>query len=158
MLAALRRTLPSRRANMGSIWSTVYFSTMNLLSGNMHAEPGLKTYGAGAGYFIVRTQGTPKQLTMRELITSRCPSLMKEFRPAWWLPKYVYPLHVDTCVQRPNFISGHLQTFYCVLGDFSKVDKVVYDRYAFLEPCILGYLHHPASGSTCVSKVEQPCK
>ena len=24
--------------------------------------------------------------------------------------------------------SGHLQTLYCVIGDFSKVDKVEYDR------------------------------
>lgn len=26
--------------------------------------------------------------------------------------------------------SGHLQTAYCVFGDFSKIDKVIYDRYA----------------------------
>jgi hypothetical protein len=26
--------------------------------------------------------------------------------------------------------SGHLQTLYCVLGDFSKRDKLVYDRQA----------------------------
>jgi hypothetical protein len=27
-----------------------------------------------------------------------------------------------------NAISGHMQTLYCVLGDFSKIDKIVYER------------------------------
>lgn len=47
---------------------------------------------------------------LRRFVETRCPSLFKPFHPAWWLK------------------SGHLQTMYCVLGDFSKIDKVEYDR------------------------------
>ncbi|KAI0637069.1 AB-hydrolase YheT [Trametes polyzona] len=51
-----------------------------------------------------------ERITLRDFIQTRCPSLFQEFRPAWWLR------------------SGHLQTAYCVVGDFSKIDKVEYDR------------------------------
>ncbi|KAH9944761.1 AB-hydrolase YheT [Amylocystis lapponica] len=51
-----------------------------------------------------------KQVSLRQFVEARCPSLFRPFRPAWWL------------------FSGHLQTAYCVMGDFSKVDKVEYDR------------------------------
>ncbi|KAI0082681.1 AB-hydrolase YheT [Panus rudis PR-1116 ss-1] len=51
-----------------------------------------------------------QQITLHELVKARCPSLFREYRPAWWLA------------------SGHLQTLYCVVGDFSNVDKVEYDR------------------------------
>ncbi|KAI0361988.1 AB-hydrolase YheT [Trametes cingulata] len=51
-----------------------------------------------------------ERVTLRDFVQLRCPSLFKEFRPAWWLR------------------SGHLQTAYCVVGDFSKIDKVEYDR------------------------------
>ncbi|KAJ7709929.1 Alpha/Beta hydrolase protein [Mycena rosella] len=40
----------------------------------------------------------------------RCPSLRAKFSPVWWLN------------------NGHLQTLYCVLGDFSKTDRVQYNR------------------------------
>ncbi|KAJ7449786.1 Alpha/Beta hydrolase protein, partial [Mycena latifolia] len=40
----------------------------------------------------------------------RCPSLRSKFSPVWWL------------------CNGHLQTLYCVLGDFSKTDKLQYNR------------------------------
>ncbi|PCH35624.1 AB-hydrolase YheT, partial [Wolfiporia cocos MD-104 SS10] len=48
--------------------------------------------------------------SLRTFVESRCPSLLEEFLPAWWL------------------FNGHLQVAYCVLGDFSKIDKVEYDR------------------------------
>ncbi|OSD01613.1 AB-hydrolase YheT [Trametes coccinea BRFM310] len=51
-----------------------------------------------------------EKVSLRDFVRFRCPSLLKEFRPAWWLR------------------SGHLQTAYCVVGDFSKIDKVEYDR------------------------------
>ncbi|KAI0736968.1 AB-hydrolase YheT [Fomitopsis betulina] len=43
-------------------------------------------------------------------IAARCPSLHREFSPAWWL------------------FNGHLQTAYAVIGDFSNIDRVEYDR------------------------------
>ncbi|KAF8136337.1 AB-hydrolase YheT [Boletus edulis] len=49
-------------------------------------------------------------ISLQELVEKRCPSLHSKFRPAWWLP------------------SGHMQTLYSVVGDFSHRDKVNYKR------------------------------
>ncbi|KIL00421.1 hypothetical protein PAXRUDRAFT_821713 [Paxillus rubicundulus Ve08.2h10] len=49
-------------------------------------------------------------ISLQEFVQKRCPSLRSGFQPAWWLP------------------SGHLQTLYCVFGDFSQRDKVTYKR------------------------------
>lgn len=49
-------------------------------------------------------------VSIRTLLETRCKSLFTEFRPLWWLS------------------NGHLQTMYCVLGDFSKNDCMWYDR------------------------------
>ncbi|PFH54375.1 hypothetical protein AMATHDRAFT_135563 [Amanita thiersii Skay4041] len=51
-----------------------------------------------------------EKASLRELLETRCPSLFTAFSPAWWL------------------FNGHLQTFYCVLGDFTKIDHVLYRR------------------------------
>ncbi|KAH9834040.1 AB-hydrolase YheT [Rhodofomes roseus] len=48
--------------------------------------------------------------TLGSLIEHRCPSISRHFKPIWWL------------------FSGHLQTAYSVVGDFSKVDTVEYER------------------------------
>ncbi|KAI0318948.1 AB-hydrolase YheT [Amylostereum chailletii] len=53
---------------------------------------------------------TDGRRTIRDLVQEFCPSLFTPYAPPWWL------------------IGGHMQTLYSVLGDFSKVDKVVYDR------------------------------
>lgn len=44
------------------------------------------------------------------LVHSICPSLKLPYNPPWWLR------------------NGHLQTGYCVIGDFSNVDQIVYHR------------------------------
>ncbi|KAF8798005.1 AB-hydrolase YheT [Phlegmacium glaucopus] len=49
-------------------------------------------------------------ISIRTLLETRCKSLFSDFRPLWWL------------------FNGHLQTIYCVLGDFSKNDCMWYDR------------------------------
>jgi len=51
-----------------------------------------------------------EQISLRTLVESRCQSLFTEFHPIWWL------------------FNGHLQTIYCVLGDFSKNDHMWYNR------------------------------
>ncbi|TDL27452.1 AB-hydrolase YheT [Rickenella mellea] len=64
-------------------------------------------------YLSVHSQDDPnntERTTMTAFLETHCPSLFKPFHPAWWLN------------------SGHLQTAYCVFGDFTKVDKIVYDR------------------------------
>ncbi|KZT26218.1 AB-hydrolase YheT [Neolentinus lepideus HHB14362 ss-1] len=48
--------------------------------------------------------------SLRDVIEGHCRTLLEEYRPVWWLP------------------GGHIQTGYCVVGDFSTVDKVDYDR------------------------------
>ncbi|KAF8959066.1 AB-hydrolase YheT [Flammula alnicola] len=51
-----------------------------------------------------------EEVSIKTLLETRCPSLFSEFRPIWWLP------------------NGHLQTIYCVMGDFSKNDRMWYNR------------------------------
>ncbi|KAJ7678864.1 Alpha/Beta hydrolase protein [Mycena polygramma] len=52
--------------------------------------------------------------TLQELLQSRCGSLFSAYRPLWWL------------------FNGHIQTLFCVLGDFSKTDQVWYYRQHLL--------------------------
>ena len=68
-----------------------------------------------------------EKVSLWTLLDLYCPSLLSEFRPAWWLFKRVHTLFFSCCyvlTQR----SGHLQTLYAILGDFSAVDQVTYDR------------------------------
>ncbi|KXN82096.1 hypothetical protein AN958_03254 [Leucoagaricus sp. SymC.cos] len=51
-----------------------------------------------------------EQRSLRELVETKVSSVLKDFRPLWWL------------------FNGHFQTIYCVLGDFSKHEKVWYKR------------------------------
>ena len=63
----------------------------------------------------VRTVDSVKRiesLSFAEFLKSRCPSLFAPFTPPWWLG------------------NGHLQTCYCVVGDFSQVDKVCFSSRA----------------------------
>ncbi|KZT68995.1 AB-hydrolase YheT [Daedalea quercina L-15889] len=54
--------------------------------------------------------GEESNEALDEFIAARCPTLCREFSPPWWL------------------FNGHLQTAYAVMGDFSKIDRVEYDR------------------------------
>ncbi|KAF8654098.1 hypothetical protein AX16_003631 [Volvariella volvacea WC 439] len=49
-------------------------------------------------------------ISLRELVESKCSSLFTPFRPVWWL------------------FNGHLQTIYCVLGNFKKSHRMQYNR------------------------------
>ncbi|KAI0273609.1 Alpha/Beta hydrolase protein [Gloeopeniophorella convolvens] len=59
---------------------------------------------------IETPEGTSGKISVHALLQSYCPSLFTSFQPAWWL------------------FNGHLQTAFSVIGDFSQVDRVVYDR------------------------------
>lgn len=48
--------------------------------------------------------------TIRHFLETHVPSLYEPYSPTWWLP------------------GGHAQTGYVVAADFTKVDKVVYER------------------------------
>ncbi|PPQ78077.1 hypothetical protein CVT25_015611 [Psilocybe cyanescens] len=54
--------------------------------------------------------GDTEQVSIKVLLETRCKSLFSEFHPLWWLP------------------NGHLQTIYCVFGDFSKSDRMWFHR------------------------------
>ncbi|KAF9053653.1 AB-hydrolase YheT [Hymenopellis radicata] len=49
-------------------------------------------------------------VTIQEAISTCCKSLFEKYRAPWWL------------------FNGHLQTIYCVIGDFSRVDQIKYRR------------------------------
>ncbi|PVG02597.1 AB-hydrolase YheT [Serendipita vermifera] len=49
-------------------------------------------------------------VSIAEFVQKYCPALFSGFKPSWWLP------------------NGHAQTAYCVMGDFSQIDQVTYQR------------------------------
>jgi len=49
-------------------------------------------------------------MDIRTFLQSRVPGLYQEFSPTWWLH------------------SGHFQTAYVAMGDFSKIDLIDYER------------------------------
>ena len=51
-----------------------------------------------------------QRVSVRALVESSCPSLIKDYKPSWWLP------------------GGHVQTAFCVAGNFHYVDEVIYER------------------------------
>ncbi|TCD69717.1 hypothetical protein EIP91_006484 [Steccherinum ochraceum] len=70
-------------------------------------------FAADPAFIGVRKVPNSKQIenaSLSDLVTAQCPTLLKQFRPAWWLT------------------GGHLQTFWSAIGDFTKVDKVEYER------------------------------
>ncbi|KAF7294953.1 AB hydrolase-1 domain-containing protein [Mycena indigotica] len=59
---------------------------------------------------VRNSDGSKSTGSLRELVERHCPTLFSGFKPVWWL------------------WNGHLQTIYCVLGDFSKTDVLHYSR------------------------------
>ena len=80
------------------------------------------------GFQVQDADGRKLTTTMRFFVEERCPSLFREFRPARWLFRYGQSSICDSLLNPEPFASGHLQTAYTVIGDFSKIDKVEYDR------------------------------
>ncbi|KAF9067633.1 Alpha/Beta hydrolase protein [Rhodocollybia butyracea] len=71
------------------------------------AEVMVKKPGGGTG---------PESLS--KLVEEHCPSLRLAFNPVWWLNKCVFT----------SLSFGHLQTLYSIFGDFTNIDKVMYER------------------------------
>ncbi|KAJ7455390.1 Alpha/Beta hydrolase protein [Mycena galericulata] len=72
------------------------------------------------------------EVSLRELVESRCRSLSSKYRPVWWL------------------FNGHLQTIFAIVGDFTKVDQVWYERrlLRLVDGGTLGLDFTPADAST----------
>ena len=51
------------------------------------------------------------RMSMKAVLSEKVPSLSIPYRQCWWLP------------------NGHLQTAYCVAGNFESVDFMEYRRY-----------------------------
>jgi len=73
-------------------------------------------------------QGGQKAVWMDAFVSKSCPSLYQPYDPPRWMHKYDL-VCFQRLIDKPRFFdSGHIQTAYCVVGDFTKVDKVVYHR------------------------------
>ncbi|KAJ7685180.1 Alpha/Beta hydrolase protein [Mycena polygramma] len=59
---------------------------------------------------VRQSDGSVSTESIQSLVKTRCSSLLSKFSPVWWL------------------FSGHLQTVFCVVGDFSKIDRLQYNR------------------------------
>ncbi|KAI0941688.1 hypothetical protein AcW1_003506 [Taiwanofungus camphoratus] len=96
-----------------SLLSAVYFlAKLVLLVSETYFSPKLYCPRSPVSLAVKPLPGSKEiqRETLRKFIRTRCPSLFRQYRPAWWL-----------------FI-GHFQTAYSSIGDFSKIDKVEYDR------------------------------
>jgi hypothetical protein len=78
---------------MGALLSTVYFSSMETMFGTLHSSPGLIVDDTSV-LAVKVNGGQPKRVTLREFITSRCPSMLEQFRPVWWLARCEQDLYI----------------------------------------------------------------
>jgi hypothetical protein len=65
---------------------------MRLPFSTLHAQPGLHVHESSDPLLLdVVGAGTTgrEQRTLRSFLESRCPSVTKDFNPAWWLAKCV---------------------------------------------------------------------
>ncbi|RXK38700.1 hypothetical protein M231_04010 [Tremella mesenterica] len=96
-------------------------------------------------------EGDSAAINVARWVEENVPSLKGTFKPSWWLPKYyltstphqpqeelagihgqslLVPGQVGSFGETTRLTehSGHFQTIYSVIGDFTKVDKVEYRR------------------------------
>lgn len=74
-------------------------------------------------------QENKRIMRMDAFVSESCPSLYRPYNPPWWMRKYVGWFFSERLHGKPRFShSGHIQTAYCVMGDFTKVDKAAYHR------------------------------
>ncbi|KAH9079391.1 AB-hydrolase YheT [Lactarius deliciosus] len=84
---------------------------MGCALGTLGHRSGPKTYlSSRPAYVRLRQPAASENISLHLLLETYCPSLFSPFRPSRWL------------------FNGHLQTFYAVVGDFSAVNKLAYDR------------------------------
>ena len=95
--------------------------------GTLGHRPGPRTYFSSRPAHVPLKQPAVSEITsLRVLVETNCPSLFSPFRSSRWLFKQVHAKFLSGNVLTPR--SGHLQTLYAVVGDFSAVDKLAYDR------------------------------
>jgi hypothetical protein len=114
---------------MGSLVSLLSIFSLFPVGSSPHSRV---TWPQKPAQVVVQKQGLlrdtePEKISLRELIETRCPNVLTPFKAAWWLFKYALLCHPRPDLTRRT-CSGHLQTTYTTVGDFSKADPVVYDR------------------------------
>ena len=105
----------------------------------------------------LRQPAAPEKISLSTLLDIYCPSLLLEFRPAWWLFKRVHALSFSCCYALTQR-SGHLQTLYASLGDFSAVDQISYDRWVIFQHHAVHVLRCTATGGYFGSRTVGPCQ
>ncbi|KAG6866897.1 hypothetical protein C0991_003812 [Blastosporella zonata] len=102
---------------MGALFSVVGLSFMGAFfsiasHGTSDRTPIIHFSPKPAVLAVKKSKGSDEteQISLRALVESRCQSLYTQFHPIWWL------------------FNGHLQTLYCILGNFSKRDEMWYNR------------------------------
>ncbi|KAG6818136.1 hypothetical protein H0H87_000041 [Tephrocybe sp. NHM501043] len=102
---------------MGSLFSVVGLSVMgaflSIASHGISDRTPLIHFSSKPAILAVKKSkdsNETEQVSLQALVETRCQSLFTEFHPIWWL------------------FNGHLQTIYCVLGNFSKNDEMWYNR------------------------------
>lgn len=112
----------------------LFATTMGCVLGTLGNRPDPKTYfPSKPAYVPLRQPAASENTSLRVLLETYCPSLFSPFCPSWWLFRRVH-----TQIFSGNVLtqcSGHLQTLYAIVGDFSSVDMLAYDRCVVLLPC-----------------------
>jgi hypothetical protein len=119
-------------------------------------KPSKTSFSSRPAYIRLKQPAASENTSLRALLESHCPSVLSPFRPAWWLFK-----RVDTFFSRLYVLmqhSGHLQTLYAVLGNFSDVDPVVYDRQVLSHYYTNQRLIFTFAGSYSNLKMVEPCQ
>ena len=80
------------------------------------------------GWLDVRCEEGVRKMAFRDFVRSKCPSLFREYRPSRMLFKLVFAFLFSLPRIDDIICSGHLQTAFSAYGDFSNVDRIVYDR------------------------------
>src|SRR5258706_2658587 len=81
------------------------------------------------------------KLSISAFLQIYCPAVYPAYRPSTWLQKYSIPfppspiaIAIAIAIAVADYApSGHLQTIYLTVGDFSKQDNVEYERWCFVE-------------------------
>ncbi|KAJ7097949.1 AB-hydrolase YheT [Mycena belliarum] len=105
--------------------------TLFRIAGWRSKAPSIHFSDTPASVKIRQPDGSIATESLQNLVETKCPGLRSKFSPVWWL------------------FNGHLQTLYCVLGDFSKIDRLQYHRrlIRLLDGGTLGLDFAPADSS-----------
>ncbi|EJT96620.1 AB-hydrolase YheT [Dacryopinax primogenitus] len=98
------------------LWVPTTPTEFDILASSSTAANGTVPNGADKEKDIIEGTERTEKLSIAAFVKQAVPSLFEPFKPTWFL------------------IGGHLQTAYCVVGDFTKVNQVHYTRKILTVP------------------------